>query len=404
MKRILLLAGEASGDLHGAILARALLARRPDLELWGVGGERMEQAGVRLLFRSEELAVVGLLEVARHAPRILAALETVNRFLSEQKPDLFVPIDYPDFNFRLLRPAYRLGVPIVYYISPQIWAWRGGRIHELRRFVRRMIVIFPFEEDLFRNGRVPVTWIGHPLVDCMEPAGTPQEERRVLHLPPGGPAVALLPGSRDSELRRMGPLLRATRAEVDRTRLREGRPPVQWLIGQAPGVSEAALRHVLEGPQGASADRGPTAAAAEGPGGGNPADGRARILSGADAMRAADLSLTASGTVTLEATLLGRPILVFYRMSRWTYALVRRLVRVDHIAMANLLAGRRLVPEFVQDAATPEALCRETVRLLNAPEELEAMRAGLLAARGRLGPPGAAERGAAAVLEVLEER
>jgi lipid-A-disaccharide synthase len=379
MKRILLLAGEASGDLHGAILARALLAQRSDLELWGVGGEQMEAAGVRLLLRSEQLAVVGLLEVLRRAPRVLGALATVRRFLREARPDLFVPIDFPDFNFRLLRTAHRHGVPIVYYISPQIWAWRGGRIRTIQRYVRRMVVIFPFEEELYRRAAVPVRWVGHPLVDRIPPARTPEEERSSLGHGVTGPVVALLPGSRESEVRRMGPLLCAVRERVDALRRTAGAPPVHWLVGRAPGLKEDLLRVLA--PSGFSAEH---------------------VLPGVEAMRAADLSLAASGTVTLEAALLGRPIIVFYCVNALTYAIARRLVRVDHIAMANLLAGERVVPEFVQRAATPAALAAETQRLLEDPQARAVMRAGLMRARASLGPPGAGQRAASAIVEVLE--
>jgi len=378
MKPIFLLAGEASGDLHGALLARALLRRRPDLELVGVGGERMAEAGVRLILRSEELAVVGLWEVLGHAGRLWQALRRVRSALRELRPGVFVPIDFPDFNFRVLPAAARLHLPVAYYISPQIWAWRRGRVTTLRRHVRRMIVIFPFEEALYREEHVPVTWVGHPLLDLISPAAEPAEERRRLGLESGGPAVAILPGSRRSELRRIAPVLAATRRQVDAERARQGLPPVRWLLGRAPSLPEELL----------------AACDLETPGGPR--------LSGVEALRCADLGLVASGTVTLEATLLGRPVIVVYRMHPLTYALARRLVRVDHIAMANILAGRRLVPEFVQDDARPAVLAAETGRLLAAPEEREQMRQGLLAARSRLGAPGAVDRAAEAVLSVLE--
>ncbi len=406
MKRVFLLAGEASGDLHGALLAEAIRRRRPDCELWGVGGERMEAAGVRLILRSEELAVVGFLEVLEKANRLLGALETVRSWLAAERPDLFIPVDFPDFNFRLLPAAFRLGIPIVYYISPQVWAWRSERIDILRRYLRLMIVIFPFEESLYLDRGVPVRWVGHPFVDRLAPAAEPEAERTALGLASEGPVVALLPGSRRSEIGRIAPVLRKTRFLVDEARRSAGKPPVLWIAGLAPGLPESALEALELGP--ADPQRGPDpvgrrpepgpAATPEA----EPERSRHAPLNGIEALKAADLALVASGTITLEAALLGRPVIVVYRVHPWTYRLARRLVRIDHIAMANLIAGRRLVPEFLQDAADPPALAAEVERLLSDRESRDRMRAGLLEVRARLGPPGAADRAAEAALAVMD--
>lgn len=379
MTTLFLLAGEASGDLHGSILARSLLARRPDLELWGVGGERMAEAGVRLLLNSEELSVVGIVEVAARIRQVLKAMRTVRRFLADRRPAGFIPIDFPDFNFRLLPHAFRLGIPIVYYISPQVWAWRAGRVNLLRRFVRRMIVIFPFEEKIYTEAGVPVSWVGHPLADVIPPADSPGEERGRLGLDRSGPAVALLPGSRGSELRRIAPLLSGVRRIVDAERAGTGAPPIRWILGRAPGLDRSARRHLAAMGDDFSAE-----------------------LPGVDAMRAADCALSASGTATLEALLLGRPVLVVYRMHPLTYQLARRLVRVEHIAMANLVAGRRVVPEFIQNEANPQRVGEALRALLTNPEALAETRHALLGARASLGPPGAGDRAAEAVLAALE--
>jgi lipid-A-disaccharide synthase len=375
MKRIFLAAGEASGDLQAAILVRALRARRADLEFWGVGGERMEAEGVRLLLRSEELAVVGLAEVLARLPRLLAALGTVAGALGELRPDLFVPIDFPDFNFRLLPRAFRLGIPAVYYISPQLWAWRPGRVRVLRRFVRRVVAIFPFEEEFYRAHRVAVTWVGHPLVGLLLPAGPPNEERSRLGLAPApGPVVALLPGSRHSEIRRIAPLLRSAAEVVDRARDLAGEAPVTWIGGLAPGLAPTELD----------------------------LPGVRQWLPGIDALRAADFGIVASGTVTLEALLLERPVIVTYRLNPLTYALARRLVRVEHIAMANLVAGRRVLPELVQDDATPASLAQAALVWLRDPRARAETAQGLKEARVRLGPPGAADRAAAVILDEMQ--
>lgn len=374
MRRIFLAAGEASGDEQAALLARALAARMPELEIWGLGSDRMEAAGVRLVARSEELAVVGIFEVASRLPRIVSALETVRAALGDLRPDLFVPVDFPDFNFRLLPRAFRLGVPIVYYISPQLWAWRPGRVRILRRYLRRMIAIFPFEADFYRKAGVPVSWVGHPFVDRIAAAGAPREERARLGLSADGPVVALLPGSRGSEIARLAPVFQAARREVDRARAERGRPPVRWLAGRAPGLRPEDLR----------------------------LDGVDARFNGLEALRAADLAVSASGTATLEAALLGRPVIVAYRVHPVTWQIARRCVRVPHVAMANLLAGRRVVPEYLQDAATPAALAAEVERLLESEPARAAIRSGLAEARAALGPPGAADRAAQILLQEIE--
>jgi lipid-A-disaccharide synthase len=375
MKRVFLAAGEASGDLHAAILVRALRARRGDLEFWGVGGERMEAEGVRLILRSEELAVVGLAEVLERLPRIFEALTRVAGALGELHPDIFVPVDFPDFNFRLLPRAFRLGIPTVYYISPQLWAWRPGRVRVLRRFVRRVVAIFPFEEEFYRTHRVPVIWVGHPLVDLLLPAALPEVERTRLGLTATtGPAVALLPGSRHSEVHRIAPLLRDTAEAVDRARAAAGEAPVTWIAGLASGLTPVDLD----------------------------LPGVRHWLPGTDALCAADFGIVASGTVTLEALLLERPVIVTYRLNPLTYALARHAVRVEHIAMANLVAGHRVLPELVQDEATPEALAGAALAWLrDLPARAEAVR-GLREARARLGPSGAADRAAVAILGEME--
>lgn len=380
MTTLFLLAGEASGDLHGSILARALLAARPDLELWGVGGERMEDAGVHLLLRSEELSVVGFVEVLTRIRQVMAAMKSVRRFLAERRPAGFIPIDYPEFNFRLLPHAARLGIPIVYYISPQVWAWRARRVEVLKRYVRRMVVIFPFEERIYAEAGVPVTWVGHPLVDILKPAGPPPEERRQPALDPSGPAVALLPGSRSSEIRRIAPLLGDVRRLADAESARTGSPRVRWILGRASGLDHSAERHLAR-----------------------MGEGFAAVLPGVDALRAADCAIVASGTVTLEALLLGRPVLVVYRMHPLTYQLARRMVRVEHIAMANLVARGRVVPEFIQGDASAANVSAALQDLLSDEAAMERTRDALLSARSSLGPPGAGDRAAQAVLEALEQ-
>ncbi len=376
MTRLVLVAGEASGDLQGALLAAALRAQDPGIELAGVGGEAMAAAGVRLFFRSEEMAVTGLWEVLSHLPRLKKILDRLASDLGKDPPDALIPIDYPDFNLRLAERAHTYGIPIIYYISPQVWAWRKGRIRTLARLVRRMIVIFPFEEEIYRENGVPVTYVGHPLVDRVRATAGREAIRARLGIGLGATLVGLLPGSRRGEIARILPPM------LDAKRRLAGRPEIRWVLAMAPGFSVEDLPGV------ARAERDLT------------------ILSGQtyDVMAAADLLVTASGTATAEAALLATPMIVVYRMHPVTWELARRLVKVPHIAMANLLAGRRLVPELLQGEVNGPRLAAEISRLTGDPELLRAMREGLRAAAARLGPGGAPERAAAAILEEIRKR
>lgn len=377
-RRIFLLAGEPSGDLQAALVADALRRLAPEIELWGVGGPRMEASGVRLIQRSDALGVVGFLEVIGHIGQVGGALARVSRWLGEMRPDLFVPVDYPDFNFRLLPRARRLGIPIVWYIGPQLWAWRPGRIEVLRRYARRVVVLFPFEAQIYRAARVPVTWVGHPLVERLTPLSVEAraEARSALGLDPARISVALLPGSRRSEISRLAPILTHARERIDQQRIVAGLPPVAWIVGRAARLDAAAAREI-----------GGADAVCE--------------LEGARALALTDLAVVASGTATLEAALLETPSVVVYRTNSLTFALARRLVRVPHIAMANLVAEERVFPELLQDAATPEGIADALRPWLDDPSARASARAQVRAVRARLGPPGAADRAAQAMLSEL---
>ncbi len=376
--RIFLLAGEPSGDLQAALVADALRRLAPEVELWGVGGPRMEASGVRLIQRSDALGVVGFLEVIEHIGQVGGALTRVSQWLGEMRPDLFVPVDYPDFNFRLLPRARRLGIPIVWYIGPQLWAWRPGRIEVLRRYARRVVVLFPFEAQIYRDASVPVTWVGHPLVERLTPltAGDRAAARGALGLDPTRISVALLPGSRRSEISRLAPILTDARKRIDQERAAAGRPPVAWIVGRAARLDATAAREI---------------------GGEN----SLCELEGARALALADLAVVASGTATLEAALLETPSVVVYRTNALTFAIARRLVRVPHIAMANLVAEQRVFPELLQDAATPEGIADSLRPWLDDPAARALAREQVRAVRARLGPPGAADRAARAMLSEL---
>jgi lipid-A-disaccharide synthase len=288
-----------------------------------------------------------------------------------RRPDVFVAVDFPDFNFRLLPVMKKLGVPIVYYVSPQVWAWRPGRLETLRRYVDRMLVIFPFEAKLYEDAGVPVEFVGHPLIDLAKPARTRAELLAAVGLDPARPVIALLPGSRANEVRRILPRLLAASSIAA-----HDVPDLQVLIARAPSLEDALFEPI------------------------NEAGLRVAVVEGGtdDVLAASDVVVTASGTATVQAALHGRPMVIVYRLSPLTYTVGRSVVRVSTYGMVNLVAGRTIVPELIQDRFTPEAVARETVSLLTDTARAEAMRRDLAEMRFRLGVPGASQRAAAAVL------
>jgi len=366
--KVLIVAGEASGDLHAANLLKALTVMVPGLEAFGVGGERLRGEGLVCVGRSEELSVMGLAEVLRHLPRLLRMARRVRRSALDRRPEVAVLVDSPDFNLPLAKHLHRAGIPVAIYISPQLWAWRSGRVKRIRRDVRRVLCILPFEVGFYQHHGIAAEYVGHPLVDELEP---------VMAVPGArdGRAVALLPGSRWHEVSALLPgMLQALGLLAAR------RPGTRGRLIVAPGLEPAKLLPLL-GPARDLLDTVTT--------------DRHRALAGCSA------AMVASGTATLECALLDLPMVVGYRLHGLTYALARRLIDVPHVALANLVAGERLATELVQDAFTPDRLAAEVERLFG--EGGEQQRRGLARVRERLGPPGASARAAAAVAALLGE-
>jgi lipid-A-disaccharide synthase len=368
---VLLVAGEASGDLHGATLARALTAQAPGLALAGMGGARMAAAGVRILHGIDRTGVVGGTEVLGRLPALWRIFRSLVRCLAERRPRAVVLIDFPEFNLRLARRARRLGIPVVYFIAPQVWAWRRGRLRTMARDVSRVLAVFPFEVGLYREAGVPVEFVGHPLLDVL-PAFEREAARAGLARPKET-LVGLLPGSRIEEVRRHLPvLLGAGRRILRRV------PDARFVLPLAPTVPRAVAENAME------------------------AGGLdVRVLAG-DAhrvMAAADLVLVASGTATLETACYGTPMVVLYRLSPLSHALARLLVRgVSAISLPNIIAGRHAVPELIQGEATPIRLARAALTLLQDDAARAAQQLVLREVRARLGQAGAGERAARAVL------
>lgn len=368
---ILLLAGEASGDQHAARVVRYLRRQWPDCRILGTGGERMAAEGVELLATLEDLAVMGFVEVASRLPFFWRLERKVGGIIEGGCVDLVIPVDYPGFNLRMTERARAADVPVVYYVAPQVWAWRAGRAGRLSRAADRVAVILPFEEEIFRKEGGRVEFVGHPLMDREPDVPSRKAFCTAWGLDPRRRILALLPGSRHQEIRRH--LLVFLDAGA---RLRSLYPDLQLALAQADGLD---LRL--------------------------PRDTPAVIVPDARALLThARAAIVKSGTSTLEAALAEAPFVVAYRTHPWTYRVARRLVRVDHVALANLVAGHRVVPELLQEAATAEALAAAAVPMLEEGPERTRVLEGLRQVRARLGQPGASQRVAAIAHEVLGER
>ena len=378
--RILMSCGEPSGDLYAGALVSELRAREPGIEISGLGGDRFAQAGGTLLAHYRGLSATGLVEPLRVVPRALALIRQLTQAARTFRPDVFVPIDFPDVNFRLIAAMKRLGVPVAYYIAPQLWAWRPWRMRAIQRDASKVIVIFPFEEALYRDAGVPVEFVGHPLVEMAEAAvaGRPRPVlRHELGLDPDKPTIALLPGSRRNELERLVPVIAAAMPGLA-ARLEH----VQFVVACAPHAADALFDPMK---QAAAALRRPLAL----------------VRDRADAvLAAADAAVTASGTATVQGAIHGCPMVVIYKLSPLTYRLGKPFVRLDTYAMPNLIAGRRLVAELIQDGCTPPRIVEETLALVEDRERRSAVVDGLRQVRDRLALPGASGRAAEAVLGV----
>ena len=337
-QRIFVSAGEASGDLYGSLLIEALGKRLAGVEFFGCGGDRMRAAGCQTLVDARQLAMVGIVEVLPGLPRAWRALQLLKNSAKKERPALAILVDFPDFNLRLAKEFKRLGTPVVYFVAPQVWAWRPGRLKTLRRNVDRLLCIFPFEEAFFKAGNVAAEFVGHPLVTRVAPSLSAKDFRTRFGLPETTPLVALLPGSRRREIElNLPPLLETARILAASKEYCFVVPAAstigaEWICGQAQGSGLAAF-HVVEGHT-------------------------------YDVVAHSRAAVVASGTATIETALLGTPMVVVYRVSRATWALGSGLVHTPFYSMVNIVAGQRIVPEFIQDDFKPEAVARDTRLLL----------------------------------------
>ncbi|MBW2622462.1 MAG: lipid-A-disaccharide synthase, partial [Deltaproteobacteria bacterium] len=350
-----------------------------DLKFYGLGGENLREAGIDLLFDLEHQGLFGFLEIVSSLKSTLQIYRSLKASLASDPPSAVVLIDYPDFNLRLARAAKRLGIPVFYYISPQLWAWRQGRVKKIDRYVDSMAVVFPFEPNFYQQHGIEVSFVGHPLLDIMKPPRPKEEVKAELGFDPARPLLGLLPGSRVSEIKAHLPLMLEAAG-----RLSAGRPNgISMAVAQADSLGFGELAPFLE----------------QGPGDVELVVGRTHEL-----QNAADVILTASGTATLETALMLTPMVVIYRLKSLSYHIFRRLVKIDHVAMANLIAGEEVVPELLQNEAHPDNIVAELNRILDNPEDRRRMVEGLMRVRDRLGGPGASLRAARQLLETIHSK
>jgi lipid-A-disaccharide synthase len=376
--RLLISCGEPSGDLYAGALVRELRALDPGVSVSGLAGAQFVAAGGTLLEDYRSLAVTGLTEAIRKIPQSYRAIRRLVAWARTNRPDALVVIDFPDFNVRLAKRIKQLGIPVIYYISPQIWAWRASRLETIRQVADLMLVIFPFEEEIYRKGNMPVEFVGHPLMDLARPTATRSAYLTSLGLSLSAPTIAILPGSRPNEVTRILPDLM-----VAAKKIRLHIPSAQFLIARAPNLDDEHFDSLSAG-------------------------GRTlmRVIEGNTdtVLASANVVLTASGTATVQTAIHGTPMVIVYRMSPLSYRLVRRLVTVDKIGMVNLIAGEKIVPELIQDAFTPANVAGEAIAMLTDETRVEQIKAGLAKVREKLGGPGASRRAAEAILRIANKQ
>ncbi|MDD5311129.1 MAG: lipid-A-disaccharide synthase [Candidatus Omnitrophica bacterium] len=376
-KKIMIIAGEASGDLHGSSLVLALKELEPDVKLVGMGGEKMIKAGLRSFQDIKDLSVIGLLEILSSLKKFKDAFNLLAGKLDSEKPDAVILIDYPEFNLRFAKEAKKRGIPVIYYISPQIWAWRKGRVNIVKKYVGKMIVILKFEKDFYAKEGVDVEFVGHPLLDVVKPSFGREEFLKKYGLEPAFKTIALLPGSRLTEIERNLPImLKAAKRIKDRF------GDTQFILAKPPEIKASAYEKILK--------KSPLKPAV--------AEGHPY-----DCINAAELVLVASGTATVETMILEKPMLIIYKVSLLTWLVGKLLVKVPNIGLVNIIAGEKIVPELVQFDATPSKISSEVSSLFSSLEKMGAMKVRLAAVKAGLGGPGASRRAAEIILKQLRK-
>ncbi len=377
-RRVMIVAGEASGDIYGADLAQKALLQDPGLHFFGIGGDLMREAGVETLVDSADMAVMGLVEVLKHFGVISSAFLRLKKILREDPPELLILIDYPGFNIRLAKAAKKAGVKVLYYISPKVWAWKAGRIKTIAANISHMAVIFPFEIPLYEKEGAPVTFVGHPMLDLVNVTMSQGEAAASFGLDPSRKIIGIFPGSRRSEIERILPAI-VSAAEL----LQKEYPEVQFVLPLASTLGEEdILPHLQRSGISATITR-------------------QRIH---DLIRACDAIISVSGTVTLEIALIGTPMVIIYKLAPLTFQIARRVVKIEHIGLCNIVAGRSLVKELIQEQANPGAIAAEIKTIITDAAYRTTMTADLATIRGKLGGGGAALRTASLALDLINRK
>lgn len=371
----MIIAGEASADLHAGKLVRNVLSKDPAVKFFGIGGNDMRAAGVETLVDSAELAVVGLIEVLAHRKVIFGALHRMEDILRNDPPDLLVLVDYPEFNLRLARTAREHNIKVLYYIGPQVWAWRQKRVEKIRQRVDMMAVVFPFEETFYKEHNVPVEFVGHPLTDELVPVEDIGQVKHEFGLQNDRKVVGLFPGSRRSEIKRLLPIIMQSARQLSRRR-----NDIQFIMPVASTLDMADIQQKVA-----------------------PYDLEIKIVKGRshEVIQACDVIITVSGTVTLEIALFGIPQVVINKVAWLTYHIVKPMLKIPYIALCNIVAGKQLVPELIQDDATPAKIIHEVERYLDEPAHRSRTREELSAIRGKLGSGGGIGRIADLLLKMI---
>ena len=377
-KRIMIVAGEASGDLHGGNLVQAMHKIDPEISFYGVGGRNLKEAGVELIADAADMAVVGLTEVVFKLGMILKVMAQLKASLKKDRPDLIILIDYPDFNLPLAKAAKKYGIKVFYYISPQVWAWRRGRIGKIKKIVDRMAVILPFEADLYREAGVDVTFVGHPLLDVVRTKYPRKEALRRFDLREEVTTVGILPGSRQSEVTRLLPVMLGA-AEIIEKKIKD----VQFVLPLADTLDIAFVSQII------AKHSVPV-----------------RLIPNEvyDVIGCADIAMVASGTATLETALMETPMIIIYKVSAPSYYVGRMVINIDHIGLVNIIAGKTVVPELIQFEASPENIAAGVMEILATKERMEGIKAELKKIRDMLGNHGAAERVARLAYDMINTK
>lgn len=378
-KSIMIVCGEASGDLHGSNLVKSLQLKEPDLSFCGMGGPDLQSCGVEILYDAEKIAVVGVFEVFSHLKDIFQAQKILRKRLKDSPPDLLIIIDLPDFNLMLARYAKKIGIPVFYYICPQIWAWRTGRVKTLKKRIDKLGVILPFEEDFFLSHGLKATYVGHPLLDSVRTTIPRKEFYQQNGINETNRCVGLLPGSRKREIYALLPIFLKAAEKLQR----QCNDKLTFLIPRAATISVDDLDSVLQAHSSVALD--------------------VRVVDGDryNLMASCDCVVAASGTVTLELAILQTPMVVTYKLSPLTYRLAQMLVKLDHFSLVNLIAGFSAVPELLQEEVVPERICHELSLLLNVYSKKKEMGKSLRLVKRALGEPGASQRAAEVARELL---